>query len=214
MFKKVIPLLLVYLLGLNQFVFAQEKQTPQLSIRTIGNLRFVSGTDEQEKQLDELIEECFTLMGYKHRVLRDSKPSYTHPLYPHVQICSRYGRTPKDRIWFDKDILGDSFTSQKITTTEEVDKQLEEVYKKLYLVIRQAGLLDALRPKTPYSFAQEFSKSTGLMDYLNKYLKQNNYNFEQIEEEQYKFFGSKEKMEQAQSAFYEEKMREYGIGEK
>ncbi|WP_434777491.1 hypothetical protein [Neisseria sp. Ec49-e6-T10] len=208
MLKKIVVLCLISLLSCNQLVNAYGVYYSQVNPPEWTKI-------DTPNELRELIDQCFNLMGYKHRVIRDHDYS-NHPLYEQVKICSRYGEPLEEREWFDKNILGYNFTRQNIKTTANVDKQLEEIYKKIYLLIRNAGALEVFWAGAPYDWPQEFSKKTGLMEYLNELLKQNDFKFDSVDTEkaQIKFFGSAEKAKQAENAFYEEKMREYGIGKK
>ncbi|WP_434776897.1 hypothetical protein [Neisseria sp. Ec49-e6-T10] len=203
MLKKILILCFISLLSCNQLVISQRLYSPRNAPPV--------WIEIDTSQIEELIAQCFSIMGYKHRIIRDHEPSNSHPLKDHVVICSRYSISPEYRKSLDDRFTNSYFLKQNIQISKKQEKQLNEVYKKLYLVIWKVNLIDALYPPMPDDFKKEFNQQTGFTDYINR-LGQKNYNKLTTDELINNFFGSQEKFNQAENKFYTSKYKKYKLG--
>ncbi|WP_434777651.1 hypothetical protein [Neisseria sp. Ec49-e6-T10] len=168
------------------------------------------GTQNQEEQLTQLIEQCLELINEEptYRTIKALPQDQPHPQIWNIRKCEEYFSLMDDQGELDQ-------ASQDINTLEK-KRQIEDIYKKIYLVIFDAGLMNALNPSMPWDFGQEFSRATGFMDYqeqLSLQLGKEKYRQLTFDDLIKGFFGSREKMEQSRNDFFQQKVHEYHIGE-
>ncbi|WP_434777492.1 hypothetical protein [Neisseria sp. Ec49-e6-T10] len=205
MLKKITILCLISLLNSNQLVIAQGLYSPRRPPPAWAKI--------DTSQIEKLVDQCFSVLNYKHRIPRihPEPDTQEHWLKDRVVICSRYSMTPKVRKIYDESHITNSyFLEQNIQVTKEQEKQLNEIYKKMYLAIWKADLINVLYPSPPDDFRKEFNEQTGFADYINR-LGHDNYNKLTIDELRQGFFGSKNKFEKIRNEFYENKYKEYKL---
>ncbi|WP_434777370.1 hypothetical protein [Neisseria sp. Ec49-e6-T10] len=204
MLKKIIILCLINLLSCTQLVIAQGLYSPRDKPS--------AWVEIDTSLIERLVDQCFSIMNYKHRIPR------VHPepdiqeywLKDRVVICSRYSMSPESRKIFDDNGFTNSyFLSKNIQVSKEQEKQLNEIYKKIYLVIWKENLIDVLYPPPPDDFIKEFSDFSG----LNEALKNQKEKVVSVRKFEENYFGSKDNLKKIEDIFYKQKLSEYGLKE-